>query len=107
MKILYEYSKYCVYGNFRSQENENTIMFAEGLKVPIDLAQRMGWGKELISATIEFGQRLKGLQIDRTEFSVLNGIVLTYPGKISYLLTVNVEMFARGNFFAFSPILYR
>ncbi|KAK3107051.1 hypothetical protein FSP39_005953 [Pinctada imbricata] len=64
---------------FRSQNSDDEIMFAEGLRVPVDLAQRMGWGKELINATVEFGQRLKILSIDKTEFAILNGIVLTYP----------------------------
>lgn len=70
----------------RSMETGSCIKFAEGLKVPIELAQKMGWGKELVAATVEFSARLKELSIDKVEFCILNGIVLTYPGKISSML---------------------
>lgn len=72
----------------RSMETGSCIKFAEGLKVPIELAQKMGWGKELVAATVEFSARLKELSIDKVEFCILNGIVLTYPGKISSMLRV-------------------
>ena len=66
-------------------ETGSCIKFAEGLKVPIELAQKMGWGKELVAATVEFSARLKELNIDKVEFCILNGIVLTYPGKKEFL----------------------
>nr|AKG49571.1 nuclear receptor 8 [Crassostrea gigas] len=65
--------------SYRSMETGSCIKFAEGLKVPIELAQKMGWGKELVAATVEFSARLKELSIDKVEFCILNGIVLTYP----------------------------
>ncbi|XP_061189347.1 retinoic acid receptor RXR-alpha-B-like [Saccostrea echinata] len=65
--------------SYRSMDTGSCIKFAEGLKVPIELAQKMGWGKELVAATVEFSARLKELNIDKVEFCILNGIVLTYP----------------------------
>lgn len=70
---------------YRSMETGSCIKFAEGLKVPIELAQKMGWGKELVAATVEFSARLRELNIDKVEFCILNGIVLTYPGKKEFL----------------------
>jgi hypothetical protein len=61
-------------------DTTNCIKFAEGLVVPIELAQGVGWGKELINATTEFASRLKEIEIDLTEFCCVNAIVLTYPG---------------------------
>ncbi|KAJ8316315.1 hypothetical protein KUTeg_006329 [Tegillarca granosa] len=60
-------------------DTDNCIRFVEGLLVPVELAKGMGWGKDLVAATVEFSKRLKDLTIDNTEFCILNGIVLTYP----------------------------
>ena len=65
--------------SYRSMDTTNCIKFAEGLVVPIELAQGVGWGKELINATTEFASRLKEIEIDLTEFCCVNAIVLTYP----------------------------
>lgn len=65
--------------SFRSMDTDNCIRFVEGLLVPVELAKGMGWGKDLVAATVEFSKRLKDLTIDNTEFCILNGIVLTYP----------------------------
>lgn len=64
----------------RSIGLEGYIKFAEGLVVPIDYATSIGWGKELITATADFANRLRDIFMDETEFSTLNAIVLTYPG---------------------------
>ncbi|KAL5020303.1 hypothetical protein ScPMuIL_003195 [Solemya velum] len=65
--------------SYRSTSLNNSINFAEGLTIPVDIAQNMGWGKELITATIDFSKRLKDIDLDHTEFCILNGIILTYP----------------------------
>ncbi|CAC5359026.1 unnamed protein product [Mytilus coruscus] len=65
--------------SYRSMETSNCIKFAEGLIVPTELAQGVGFGKELVNATTEFAARLKEIDIDLTEFCCLNAIVLTYP----------------------------
>ena len=43
---------------------------------------KIGWGSDLVSATLDFVNRLKDVIIDRTEFCVINAIVLTYPGEL-------------------------
>ncbi|KAK6174040.1 hypothetical protein SNE40_017387 [Patella caerulea] len=67
---------------YRSMNLGNCIKFAEGVVIPIDVAQGMGWGKELINATMEFTGRLQELKIDRTEFCIINAIVLTFPDAV-------------------------
>ncbi|KAL8625332.1 hypothetical protein ACOMHN_044475 [Nucella lapillus] len=64
---------------FRSMGMENMIKFAEQVVIPVDEVQTMGFGKELVNATIDFAQRLSDLNLDLTEFCILNAIVLTYP----------------------------
>ncbi|KAK3588810.1 hypothetical protein CHS0354_028457 [Potamilus streckersoni] len=64
---------------FRSLPLENAIKFADGLEVPSSMAEGLGWGKELVSATLEFTHRLRDLDLDQPEFSIMNAIVLTYP----------------------------
>ena len=41
----------------------------------------VGWGYDLISATLDFIVRLSDISIDHTEFCLINGLVLTYPGS--------------------------
>lgn len=65
--------------SYRSVDTTNCIKFAEGLIVPTELAQGVGFGKELITATTDFAARLKEIDIDLTEFCCINAIVLTYP----------------------------
>ncbi|KAL3886711.1 hypothetical protein ACJMK2_026690 [Sinanodonta woodiana] len=64
---------------YRSLPLENSIKFADGLEVPSSMAENLGWGKELVSATLEFTHRLRDLDLDQSEFSIMNAIVLTYP----------------------------
>ncbi|ESO93837.1 hypothetical protein LOTGIDRAFT_104793 [Lottia gigantea] len=67
---------------YRSMNLDRCIKFAEGVVIPTDVAQGMGWGRELVNATIEFTSRLRELKIDRTEFAILNALVLTFPDAI-------------------------
>lgn len=71
-------------------ETSNCIKFAEGLIVPTELAQGVGFGKELVNATTEFASRLKEIDIDLTEFCCLNAIVLTYPGRLSLIEPLSI-----------------
>ncbi|KAH9504510.1 hypothetical protein Btru_062999 [Bulinus truncatus] len=65
--------------SFRSMDLENKIKFCEDIVLPLHYCENMGWGKELVDGTIEFAQRLKDINLDLTEFCILNGIVLMYP----------------------------
>ncbi|XP_041373329.1 retinoic acid receptor RXR-alpha-B-like [Gigantopelta aegis] len=67
---------------YRSMGMDNTVKFCEGIVLSSDYIFSMGWGSELIGATIEFASRLAETHIDRTEFCILNAIVLTYPDAI-------------------------
>ena len=62
---------------------ENVIKFADQVTIPVDEVQTMGWGKELVNATVDFANKLVELNLDLTEFCILNAIVLTYPGRLS------------------------
>ncbi|ELT92951.1 hypothetical protein CAPTEDRAFT_224945 [Capitella teleta] len=64
---------------YRSLEFESGIKFAKGVILTGDESLNIGWGKDLIMFTGEFVQRLKEVQIDHTEFCLLNAIILTYP----------------------------
>jgi hypothetical protein len=59
---------------------DNCIKFADQVIMPVDEALSMGWGKELINATMDFSTKLLQLDVDLNEFCILNAIVLTYPG---------------------------
>lgn len=65
---------------FRSMGLENTIKFAENVMMTPEEVHTLGWGKELVNATIDFAVRLSEVNLDLTEFCILNAIVLTYPG---------------------------
>ncbi|XP_076438530.1 retinoic acid receptor RXR-alpha-B-like [Babylonia areolata] len=64
---------------FRSMGLDNMIKFADQVVIPVDEVQTMGWGKELVSATLDLAHKLVELNLDLTEFCILNAIVLTYP----------------------------
>ncbi len=70
----------------RSVGLDESIHFAEGLILPRSKCEIMGWGQELVNGTIDFADRLKEMQLDSTEFSIINAIVLTYPGMVSFTL---------------------
>lgn len=59
---------------------DNMIKFAEQVVMSLEETQTMGWGKELVNATVDFAVRLSELSLDLTEFCILNAIILTYPG---------------------------
>jgi len=65
--------------SYRSMHLENKIKFSESLILPHDYVDSMGWGKELADSTIDFTSRLKDINLDLTEFSILNAIVLYFP----------------------------
>ncbi|XP_046327390.1 retinoic acid receptor RXR-alpha-B-like [Haliotis rufescens] len=82
---------------YRSMGLDNTIKFADGLLVPSEIAQTMGWGKELINATLEFAVRLKEVHLDHSEFCILNALVLTYPDAVGIqnkdsVITLQIEI---------------
>ena len=56
------------------------MKFAEGIVMTPEQSVNIGWGQELINSTLEFISRLTDVAIDRTEFCLLNAVVLTYPG---------------------------
>jgi len=65
--------------SYRSMHLENKIKFSDNLILPHDFVDTMGWGKELADSTIDFTSRLKDINIDLTEFSILNAILLYFP----------------------------
>ena len=71
----------------RSMGMDNMIKFADQINIPVDEVQTMGWGKELVNATVDFANKLVELNLDLTEFCILNAIVLTYPGKFSHVIS--------------------
>lgn len=68
--------------SYRSVNYEDKIKFAEGLVIPVSMAEKMGWGFELVQSTVDFTARLKELNIDHAEFCIMSAIVLTYPDAI-------------------------
>lgn len=66
---------------FRSMQYEDSLKFADNIILPRSVAMTMGWGQELVHATLEFATRLRELNLDKVEFALMNAIVLTYPGK--------------------------
>lgn len=68
--------------SYRSVNYEEKIKFAEGLVIPVGMAEKMGWGFELVQSTVDFTARLKELNIDHAEFCIMSAIVLTYPDAI-------------------------
>ncbi|XP_059179695.1 retinoic acid receptor RXR-alpha-B-like [Physella acuta] len=65
--------------SYRSMEFDNKIKFCEDIILPLEYCETMGWGRELVDGTLDFAQRLKEINLDLTEFCILNGIVLMYP----------------------------
>lgn len=67
---------------FRSIQFNDSLMFAEGIIIPRTVCETMGWGQELVHATLDFAVRLKELQVDHVEFALISSIILTYPDAI-------------------------
>ena len=57
------------------------VRFADSVLMSADEGVDIGWGKDLISYTLDFVNSLREINMDLTEFCILNAIILTYPGK--------------------------
>lgn len=64
---------------YRSRDYEGYVRFSDSFVLSKEESISIGWGQDLISATLDFVRRLKDVYIDHTEFCILNAIVLTYP----------------------------
>ena len=67
----------------RSLDLTNCVKFADGVNLSLTAHCDLGWGMDLVQATLKFISHVSKLGIDRAEFCMLNAIVLTYPGKFS------------------------
>jgi hypothetical protein len=74
---------------FRSLDCQDAVRFGSNLTMTPAQVRRLGWGDELVNATVDFIKRLRGIQFDLTEYCILNAIVLTYPGKCVRLRHLN------------------
>lgn len=68
--------------SYRSTPYDDSLRFADNIILPRSVAMTMGWGQELVHATLEFASRLRELNLDKVEFALMNAIVLTYPDAI-------------------------
>ena len=57
------------------------VRFADNVLMSAEEGTNIGWGKDLISYTLDFVNSLREINMDLTEFCILNAIILTYPGK--------------------------
>lgn len=64
---------------FRSVDCDDGVRFAEGLVLTPEDSGNIGWGKDLVSCTMEFITKVREINLDHTEFCILNAVVLTYP----------------------------
>ena len=62
---------------------QGLVTLTPRIQVSEEQAKSIGWGPELIGATLEIVQIMEELGIDETEFSALAAIVLTYPGWLT------------------------
>ena len=60
--------------------SQGLVILSNKIHVSEKHAESVGWGPELVSATLEIVQIMEELNIDETEFSALASIVLSYPG---------------------------
>lgn len=70
---------------FRSMDFEDSLKFADNIVIERSVCETMGWGQELVNATLDFATRLRDLNLDRVEFSLMNAIILTYPDAIGLM----------------------
>ena len=61
-------------------ETSGCVKFADNVVMSEDNSANIGWGQDLVAATLDFVKRLVDIDIDHTEFCLLNAVVLTYPG---------------------------
>ncbi|XP_064650885.1 retinoic acid receptor RXR-alpha-B-like [Lineus longissimus] len=64
---------------YRSLDTPDQVRFCEFISMSSEDCVKIGWGFDLINATLDFVNRLKDVIVDRTEFCVINALVLTYP----------------------------
>ena len=65
----------------RSLTTPGKVRFADRIVMTIEETLRLGWGKDLLQATLDFVDRISDMVIDNTEFCMVNAIVLSYPGN--------------------------
>lgn len=71
---------------------DGKVNFVDGCAMSVDQGKHIGWGKDLISCTLDFINCLKDINMDDTEFAILNAIVLTYPGiQLLYYIWKNLS----------------
>ena len=78
------YSENVVFNVDRSLQCNDSIRYAEGVVVNASNTSDSEWVKELFNCNLTFVKRLKEITMDTTEFSILNAVVLTYPGKLKW-----------------------
>ena len=66
---------------FRSMDLMHKVRFADNIMMSVEEGTNIGWGKDLILYTLDFVSSLREINMDLTEFCILNAIILTYPGK--------------------------
>ena len=64
----------------RSIDCRGAIRFAADMLMSPEQCVHIGWDAELVSCLLEYIARLHDIHIDVVEFSILNAIVLVYPG---------------------------
>ncbi|KAK2170012.1 hypothetical protein LSH36_5g17030 [Paralvinella palmiformis] len=64
---------------YRSMDLVYKVRFADSVLMSADEGVDIGWGKDLISYTLDFVNSLREINMDLTEFCILNAIILTYP----------------------------
>ncbi|XP_013405267.1 steroid hormone receptor ERR2 [Lingula anatina] len=77
---------------YRSKEFEGAVRFAENILMSKEESVEIGWGQDLVLATLDFVRRLKDLFLDRVEFCILNGLILTYPDAAGLKEKEKVQM---------------
>jgi hypothetical protein len=82
---------------YRSQDCDQCLRFDKGLVMSADKCVQIGWSVDLVASILEFVSRLHDLDVDLTEFCLLNAIVLTYPDAAG--LTDRHAVIAQQNHF--------
>lgn len=64
---------------WRSRHKQGLVVLSSKIQVSESDAAQVGWGTEIVTATLEIVQIMEELKIDETEFSALATIILAYP----------------------------
>lgn len=64
---------------YRSMSTPGHIRFSSDIHLTPDECASIGWSKEAALASLKFVQRLQRVQLDQTEFAIVNAVVLFYP----------------------------